>query len=169
MRRSGILAAVLAALLLPSFGAAAENLKLNDHLNFDRNGWQGFLITGDDWNVGVEPGVPNLIFFYADYCFNAKRVARSVVDLYGKYHGRVHFVPVDVITILNPERRDLAKTYYHGIFPHVTLLDENGVVVLDYTGELNKDILEGWIEAALRVEPRQTPPSALAARIPSGK
>lgn len=162
MKQARILATVQAVLLVPALATAADNLKLNPHLNYAKNGWQGFLITADHLDSGLKKGVPNLIYFYADYCYNSKRVARSVVDLYGKYQGRVNFVPIDVRTYLDSTRMDLAKAYFRGGFPHVTILDRNGKVVFDYTGEVPENIIEGWLQAAMRREGGAANPTVAA-------
>ena len=45
---------------------AADNLKLNDHLDYSSDSQDGRLITGDNMDKGVVDGVPNHIIFYGE-------------------------------------------------------------------------------------------------------
>jgi hypothetical protein len=55
-----------AALVLPVSAIAADNLKLNQHLDYSSDSQDGPLITGDNMDKGVVEGVPNHIIFYGE-------------------------------------------------------------------------------------------------------
>jgi hypothetical protein len=128
---------------------AADNLRLNPNLNYEKNGWNGPLIKADNINDGLNPDRVNFIFFYADFCFNAKREAQFTVNLYNKYRDRVHFVILDVLDPVTKEQVKIAKKYWTGGFPHVTILGKDAAVVFDYTGEASEAVLDGWLKVAL--------------------
>jgi hypothetical protein len=130
----------------------AENLKLAPGLDFIKNAYQGPAITGDKMWDGVEKGKPNLIFMYGEFCYDAKRQAQRTVEMYRDYGDQVHFVIIDLSgRISKVEQMPLVRKYYTGLFPHTTILDKNGKVVLDYTGEIDDATLIGWLDAALQV------------------
>ncbi len=149
MKTYTILTATALLLAASSLLKAADHLKLNPDLNFMRNSFQGPLIIGAPMDDGVAEGVPNYIFFYAEYCFNAKRQALRTVELYKDYKGLVHFVIVDVSRPLPPEHKDLVEKYFDGKFPHITILDKTGKVVFNYTGEASAATLIGWLDSTL--------------------
>ena len=51
---------------LPASAGAADNLKLNQHLDYSSDSQDGPLITGDNMDKGVVEGVPNHIIFYGE-------------------------------------------------------------------------------------------------------
>src|SRR5215469_9488490 len=95
MKRCFLIAALLLA-TLPAPVPAADNLKLKPGLDYMKNAWQGPAIEGDQLSDGVEKGKPNLIFMYAEFCFDAKRQAQRTVEMYRDYGDRVHFVIIDL-------------------------------------------------------------------------
>jgi hypothetical protein len=151
MKSNGTLAALALVLALPTALGAADNLVLNPNLDYsDHNKKQGRLITGDNMGDGITKGVPNYIFFYREICYNSKRQARLTVHMYEKYKDRVHFVIVDLDKPLSPEQKLLRNWYFVGWFPHTTILDKQGKVVFDYTGDTVDDIVDGWLAYMLR-------------------
>jgi thiol-disulfide isomerase/thioredoxin len=106
-----LLVAVAAALLvLPS--QAAENLKLNQHLDYSSDSQDGPLITGDHLDEGTVAGKPAYIIFYGEGCFNSKRQARRTVDLYEKYRGQVQFVVIDLDQKHAAVQDELVKKFF---------------------------------------------------------
>lgn len=58
---------VLLALLLAAIPlSGADNLKLNQHLDYSSDRQDGPLITGDHMEDGAIAGKPNYIFFYGE-------------------------------------------------------------------------------------------------------
>lgn len=82
------------ALALPA--VAADNLKLNQHLDYSSDSHDGPLITGDHLEDGVVGGKAAYIIIYGEGCFNSKHQARRTVELYGKYRDKVQFIVVDL-------------------------------------------------------------------------
>ena len=65
--RNNLLAMALAAgLALPLTARAADNLKLNQHLDYSSDSQDGRLITGDNMDKGVVEGKPNHIIFFGE-------------------------------------------------------------------------------------------------------
>ena len=106
---------------------AADNLRLNSHLDYTSDGQDGPLITGEHIQDGAIAGRPNYVIIYGEGCFNSKRQARRTVDLYQRYRGRVNFVVVDLDTLRNPAQQELVKKYYKGYIPHVVVLDKTAI------------------------------------------
>ncbi|MGH9357728.1 MAG: TlpA family protein disulfide reductase [Terriglobia bacterium] len=138
---------------LPVIVRGADNLVLNPRLNYKKNNHQGPLITGDHMMDSVKPGMVNYITFYAEFCYNAKRQARTTVDLYNKYKGQVHFVIVDFEYGWSPAQDKLVRQYFMGDgnrnIPQTVILDSKGRPVFDYIGQTSEALLEGWLNAAL--------------------
>lgn len=149
MLKYRLVAALAFALLLPSFLMGAENLVLNPKLNYKKNGMQGALIMGDNMMETVKPGVPNFIVFYAEFCYNAKRQARTTVDLYNEYKDRVHFVIIDFNYGWSGEQNKLVQKYFAGNIPQIVILDRTGRPVFNYIGQTGTDMLEKWLNATL--------------------
>ena len=146
--------AILALMvMLPRAARAADNLVINPNLDYsDHNKEQGPLITGENMDDGVVKGMPNYIFFYGEKCYNSKRQARRTVNLYEKYKDRVHFVIVDLNKISSPQQKSLRNRYFIGWIPHETILDQQGHVVFDYSGDTAESVIDGWLAATLREE-----------------
>ena len=162
-------AALIAATLQAGAARAADNLKLKPGLDFMKNAWQGPVIEGDNLWDGVEKGKPNFIFMYAEFCYDAKRQAERTVEMYHDYGDRVHFVIIDLSRpIPKLTQMPLVKKYFGGVFPHTTILDARGKVLLDYTGEAEDSILMGWLDAALRSRNDATEAAASAPVRPTG-
>ena len=136
---------------MPAALGAADNLVLNPSLDYsDHNRKQGPLITGDHMDDGPVKGMPNYMFFYGEKCYNSKRQARATVRLYEKYKDRVHFVILDLDKPQTPEQKLVKNKYFIGWIPHTTILDKNGNVVFDYSGDTVEEIMDGWLAYALR-------------------
>jgi hypothetical protein len=150
MKRS-LLVATLALAALPAAAPAADNLKLKPGLDYMKNAWQGPAIEGDNMWDGIEKGKPNLIFMYAEFCFDAKRQAQRTVEMYRDYGDHVHFVIIDLSRPM-PKRTQipLLKKYFSRVFPHTVILNKNGKAIFDYVGEADDATLIGWLDAALR-------------------
>ena len=157
MKRS-CLVVTLVLLTVPAVLQAAENLKLKPGLDYIKNAWQGPAIEGDKMWDGVEKGKPNLIFIYAEFCYDAKRQAQRTVEMYHDYGDRVHFVIIDLSRPI-PKRTQipLVKKYWSRTFPHTIILDRNGKMLFDYVGEVDDATLIGWLDASVRGEDNAGP------------
>ena len=153
VRKCALTASVLLA--VPALLAAAENLRMSPGLDYMKNGVQGPLIVGDHMDDVVEQGVPNFIFIYAEFCYNAKRQALRSVELYKDYKQSVHFVVMDLSQPLTPAQMDLFKKYLSASFPHIIILDSLGKPVFDYIGETPVATLFGGLDYSLRVPDSQ--------------
>jgi thioredoxin-like negative regulator of GroEL len=169
MKRSWAMLFVALLLAVPSLLESADNLKLNPNLDYsDHNKKQGPLITGDHMTEGVVKGMPNYIIFYFEKCYNAKRQARITVRMYQKYRDFVHFVVVDVDQPVTQVQKDLIQKYCYKIIPHTTILDKDGKVVFDYTGETDEPTMDGWLDYVVRTAQAENQPQQ-AAKTGAGK
>lgn len=132
----------------PAFGA--DNLKLNAHLDYGSDSNDGPLITGDDMQAGLAPGLPNYIIIYGEGCFNSKRQARRTVELYDRYRGRVHFVVVDLDRPQSSAQQQLVQKFYQGSIPDVIIVDGQGRPLYDQAGEVSETDLSRIFDRALR-------------------
>src|SRR5579883_960747 len=119
------------------------------HLDYQKNNHQGPLITGDKMLESTKPGMPNFIVFYAEFCYNAKRQARTTVDLYKQYRNRVHFVIIDFEYGWSTAQNKLVEKYFARHIPQVVILDRKGRPVFNYIGEAPEDTLQKWLNAVL--------------------
>jgi hypothetical protein len=154
MKRAGLtipVAVVLAIATAAGASLAADNLKLKPGLDYLKNAWQGPAIDGDNMWAGLAKGKPNVIFMYGEFCYDAKRQAERTVEMYRDYGDRVHFVIIDLSRpIPKLTQMPLVKKYYTGFFPQTTVIDKDGNVLLNYTGEIDDATLIGWLDAAAR-------------------
>ena len=128
---------------------AAENLKLNQHLDYTSDSQDGPLITGDQMEDGTVTGKPTYAIFYGEACFNSKRQARRTVDLYEKYRGRVQFVIVDLDLRQSVAQEKLVKEFYKGSIPHVVVLNRDGRTEYNSAGEVDSAEISKVLEKAL--------------------
>lgn len=128
---------------------AADNLKLNQHLNYSSDSQDGPLITGDHLEDGTVPGKPAYAIFYGEGCFNSKRQARRTVDLYEQYKGRVQFVVVDLDRPRSAAQEELVKRFYEGSIPHVVVLNRDGKAAYNAAGEVDSGEISKVLEKAL--------------------
>ena len=148
-----ILPACLTALLLcttAQIARAADDLKLNPHLDYSSDSIDGSLITGDNLQAGIEAGKPNYVIIYGEGCYNSKRQARRTVSLYEKYKGRVSFVIVDLDKPKSPAQQQLVRTYYGGSIPDLIILDAQGKPVYNQAGEQEEEVLSKIFDKALQ-------------------
>jgi len=147
-----------AALLFPAFtmvmvkavpARAADNLKLNQHLDYTSDSHDGMLIDGDRLEDGPASGKPTYAIFYGEACFNSKRQARRTVELYEKYKGKVQFVVVDLDRTQSTAQQELVKKYYKGYIPHVVVLDRDGKAAYNSSGEVDSGEISKVLEKAL--------------------
>ena len=129
---------------------AADNLKLNEHLDYSSDSHDGPLITGDQLEAGASSDKPSYVIIYGEGCFNSKRQARRTVDLYEKYKGRVQFVVVDMDRPRSPAQEDLVKRYYKGYIPHVTVLNKDGKVAYNSSGEVEEGEIAKVLDKTLK-------------------
>ena len=129
---------------------AAENLKLNQNLDYTSDSQDGPLITGDRLDDGVASGKPSYVIMYGEACFNSKRQARRTVELYQKYRGKVQFVVVDLDHKHSPAQDELVKKYYKGYIPHVVVLGKDGKALYDSSGEVDQEKISALLDEALR-------------------
>jgi hypothetical protein len=142
-----VLFSITLALVVPTH--AAENLKLNQHLDYTSDSQDGPLITGDHLEDGAVPGKPAYAIFYGEGCFNSKRQARRTVDLYEKYKGRVQFVVVDLDRPRSPAQKELVKKFFKGRIPHVVVLNRDGKTAYNSSGEVDSAEISKLLEKAL--------------------
>lgn len=126
-----------------------DNLKLNPRLDYNSDSLDGPLITGDDAQSGFAPGRPNYVIIYGEGCFNSKRQARRMVELYSKYRSSIHFVAIDLDVAVPAEQQDLVKQYYKGYIPHVLVLDAHGKPLYNQSGEVDSSRIESIFKNAL--------------------
>ena len=138
------------ALATASAGFAADNLKLNEHLDASSDSQDGPLITGDHLEDGAASGKPSYVIIYGEGCFNSKRQARRTVELYEKYKGRVQFVVVDMDRQRSAAQEDLVKQFYKGYIPHVTVLNRDGKIAYNASGEVEEGEISKVLEKTLK-------------------
>ena len=129
---------------------AADNLKLNPHLDYDSDSADGPLITGDHMDSGAVSGKPNYVIIYGEQCYNSKRQARRTVSLYDKYKGRVNFVIVDLDRKRSAGQDELVRKFYGGAIPHVVVLARDGRTLYNDAGEISEEKLAALLDEALR-------------------
>ena len=140
----------VAALALTIPAVAAENLKLNQHLDYATDSQDGQLITGDRLEDGAASDKPTYVIIYGEACFNSKRQARRTVSLYEKYKGKVQFVVVDMDKPRSAAQDELVKRFYKGYIPHVTVLNREGKIAYNASGEVEESDLSKIIDKTLR-------------------
>jgi hypothetical protein len=129
---------------------AADNLRLNQHLDYSSDSHDGPLITGDRMQDGAVAGKPNYVIIYGEGCYNSKRQARRTVSLYEKYKGRVNFVVIDLDEHRGREQNELQQKYYRGSIPHVVILDAKGAPAYNQAGEVDESVISGLLDKLLR-------------------
>jgi len=148
MTKWGLSFVLAAAFALPA--RAAENLKLNQHLDYSSDSQDGPLITGDHLEDGVVAGKPTYAIVYGEGCFNSKRQARRTVALYEKYKGRVQFVVVDLDKPRSPAQEELVKKFYQGSIPHVVVLNREGKIAYNAPGEVEEVEISKVLDKTLK-------------------
>jgi hypothetical protein len=138
------------SLLLGSSTFAADNLKLNQKLNYGSDSLDGPLITSDNSSAGAQAGKPNYVIIYGEGCFNSKRQARRTVELYQKYKDRVNFVVVDLDQKRSEAQQELVKKYYQGYIPHVIVLGKDGDAVYNSSGEVPSEKISTLLDKELQ-------------------
>ena len=128
----------------------ADNLRLNQHLDYSSDSQDGPLITGEHLEGGAAAGKLNYVIIYGEGCFNSKRQARRTVSLYEKYRDRVNFVIVDLDRPRSREQQELVRKYYPGYIPHVLVLDRVGNPVYNTSGEIEEGKIIGILDGALK-------------------
>jgi hypothetical protein len=130
---------------------AAADLKLNPYLDYTSDSEDGPLITGDNTTDGtVHTGKPAYVIFTIHQCFNSKNQARRTVDLYQKYAGKVDFITVDLDVPLSKEQKELKDRFYRNYIPHVVVIDGDGNVLYNRSGEIGTDALSILLDKALK-------------------
>ena len=125
---SKVLTVLALALVVAANTFAADNLRLNQGLDYSSDSMDGPLITGDNFDAGAQAGRVNYIIIYGEGCFNSKRQAKRTVELYEKYKDTVAFVIIDLDMRRSEAQQKLVKKYYQGSIPHIVLLDKSGRV-----------------------------------------
>ena len=128
---------------------AAENLKLNQRLDYTSDSQDGSLITGDHLDDGAVTGKPVYVIMYGEGCFNSKRQARRTVELYEKYRGKVQFVVVDLDEKHSAAQEELVKKFYKGYIPHVVVLNRDGKAAYNSSGEVDQGKISELLDKAL--------------------
>jgi thioredoxin-related protein len=150
MIRTLIISLILnSSLVLSAY--AATNLKLNPNLNYSSDSDDGPLITGDELSVGtVHRGKPAYIIFYQRECYNSKHQAKRTVELYDKYKGQVDFIVIDLDARISDEQTELRDRFYGKYIPHVTIIDKDGEVVYNKSGEIDTLRVSKMLDSALQ-------------------
>ncbi len=143
---------VLLALVLigSSWSSAADNLQLNQKLDYSSDSHDGPLITGDHMAAGAVYGKPNYVIIYGEGCYNSKRQARRTVDLWGKYKNKVNFVIVDLDNGASASQQALVDNYYRGSIPHIIVLDRKGNALYNKAGEVDEPAISTVLDRALQ-------------------
>ncbi len=149
VRGAFVVAALAIASARPVPAHAAENLKLNQHLDYTSDSQDGPLITGDHLEDGPVAGKPTYAIIFQEGCFNSKRQAQRTVDLYEKYKGRVQFVVIDLDRRNSRAQKELVKKFFQGTIPHVVVLDRDGTVAYNASGEVDSGEISKLLDKAL--------------------
>jgi hypothetical protein len=150
MRHSVFVSVIAMALFLAApTSRAADNLKINPHLDYSSDSQDGPLITGDRLDEGIAAHRVNYVIMYGEGCYNSKRQARRTVQLYEKYRGQLNFVIIDLDHPLSSGQRELVRKHYQGSIPHVLILDKAGKSLHDAPGEFNEDEIAALFDKAL--------------------
>jgi hypothetical protein len=128
---------------------AADNLRLNQRLDYTSDSQDGPLISGDHLDDGPAGGQVNYVIMYGEGCFNSKRQARRTVSLWEKYKGRVNFVVIDLDHKQSTAQQDLVGKYYKGYIPHVLVLDKSGQAVYNQSGEVEESAISAVLDGTL--------------------
>jgi hypothetical protein len=147
---SKVLTVLALALVVAANAFAADNLRLNQGLDYSSDSMDGPLVTGDDIDAGAQAGRPNYIIIYGEGCFNSKRQAKRTVELYEKYKDTVAFVIIDLDMPRSDTQQKLVKKYYQGSIPHVVLLDKSGRAIYNSAGEVESDKVSALLDKALQ-------------------
>jgi hypothetical protein len=139
---------VVGVIALPAY--AADNLKLNQHLDYTSDSQDGPLITGDHLEDGAATGKPTYVIIYGEACFNSKRQARRTVSLYEKYKDRVQFVVVDMDRPRSTAQEELVKRFYKGYIPHVVVLNRDRKPAYNNSGEVDEGEISKVLDKTLR-------------------
>ncbi len=148
MRHSWLLLATVLSLSL--LAGAADNLHLNQKLDYSSDSHDGPLISGDHMLDGLVHGKPNYVIIYSEGCYNSKRQARRTVALWEKYKARVNFVVVDLDARPSPSQKQLVDQYFRGYIPHVVVLDAAGKPLYNASGEVQESVISSILDKALR-------------------
>ena len=128
---------------------AADNLRLNQKLDYTSDSQDGPLISGDHLEDGAVPGMVNYVIMYGEGCFNSKRQARRTVNLWEKYKGRVNFVVIDLDHKQSKAQEELVSRYYRGYIPHIVILDKSANAAYNQSGEVQESEISSIIDKAL--------------------
>ncbi len=142
------LVVLLALAAAPAY--AADNLKLNEHLDYSSDSQDGPLITGDHLEDGLANDRPSYVIIYGEGCFNSKRQARRTVELYEKYKGKVQFVVVDMDKPRSAAQEDIVKRFYKGYIPQVAVLNRGGRIAYNASGEVEEGEISKVLDKALK-------------------
>ena len=141
----------LAFFFLAVLSYGATELKLNPNLDYSSDSNDGPLIIGEKMTEGkANPGKPSHIIFYHRKCYNSKRQAKRTVELYERYKEKVDLIVFDLDTEISNEQRELKARFYRNYIPHVTIIDGNGEVTYDSSGEVDADALSKILDKALQ-------------------
>jgi hypothetical protein len=147
MIRKSYVLIVLVVVCLTSY--AADDLRLNQKLDYSSDSQDGPLITGDHLEDGARAGQVNYLIMYGEGCFNSKRQARRTVNLWNKYKGRVNFVVVDLDHKQSKPQEELVSKYYRGYIPHLVVLDRSGNAMYNQSGEVEESAISTILDKAL--------------------
>ncbi|MBW4618391.1 MAG: thylakoid membrane photosystem I accumulation factor [Cyanosarcina radialis HA8281-LM2] len=158
--RCFLLAAALCSCLL-LWGTPPASASLND----DRYDGNIFLIYGGNGSL-VPPKVtlaeslqrhkPALLVFYADDSSDCKQFTTIVSQLQAYYGREANIIPVsiDAIPVKSSYTPQESGYYYDGLVPQTVLLDGNGKVVFDRSGQVSFEKIDDVFREVFNLLPR---------------
>ncbi|NET58731.1 MAG: thioredoxin family protein [Symploca sp. SIO2E6] len=99
---------------------------------------------------------PALLVFYLDDSSDCKQYSIVVSRLQGPYGRVAAFIPVNIDTLSPPDTYTSAEPgyYYQGLVPQTVLIDQQGKVVLNETGELTYEQVDDVFREIFDLLPR---------------
>jgi hypothetical protein len=128
---------------------AADDITVNQHLDYNSDSNDGPLFNSKNSDVGIRDGIPNYVIMFSDTCYNSKRQAKRTAELYDEFKGRVAFVTINVDRSAPLSQAPIVREHYKGSFPHLVILDRHGKTVYDRAGEISTDTLRTILNGAL--------------------
>lgn len=121
--------------LAPAGPGGARSLSLAPDLSFTDDSSSNFPIRGENLGDGkIASDRPTAIFFGTSHCWNTNREAERFVALAAKRKDVVRFLVVDLDNTTR-EQKPLVSRFYHGYIPTLAVLDAEGKVVYNQSGE----------------------------------
>ena len=121
--------------LAPAGPGGARNLSLAPDLSFTDDSSSNFPIRGENLGDGkIASDRPTAIFFGTSHCWNTNREAERFVAVAAKRKDAVRFLVVDLDRPTR-DQKPLVSRFFHGSIPTLAVLDAEGKVVYNQSGE----------------------------------